>query len=258
MDRYCSSMVHLLRGRELGFRNALTGNVKTRCTKHKILQMCGDMYDCDGSFDDRVYSYLVICDCMIRGFHYDEGNYYEDDGNYYEDEDEEGEERIHVCLNNYTEDEKEIKRIARRIRDEVFIAHDEDMMMKLVCHPYKFKVVKEYDDIYIEIRSCLDGEVYMTIDAKKIIPILSVPLEEWEKFKKEKKLGPLITQAYACIIDSVGELTDSATCELKSKTSEDMWEGCRLKRGVWNHYYVSYSEKFEPILLPRAAFKDEQ
>jgi len=153
-------MVHLLRGREFGFRNALTGNVTTRCTKHKMLQMCGNMYDCNGIFDDRVYSYLVICNCMIRGFHYDEGNYYED-------EDEEGEERILVCLNkNYNEEEAEIKRVASRIRDEVYI-YDEDEMMKFLCHPYKFKVVKEYDDIYIEIRSCLNGEVCMTIDAKK-------------------------------------------------------------------------------------------
>jgi len=45
--------------------------------------------------------------------------------------------------------------------------------------------------------------------------------------------------------------------ELKSKTSEDMWEGRRLKRDVWDYYYLSYSEEFEPILLPRAAFKDE-
>jgi len=29
----------------------------------------------------------------------------------------------------------------------------------------------------------------VTIDAKKIIPKLSVPLEEWEKLKKKKKLG---------------------------------------------------------------------
>jgi len=51
---------------------------------------------------------------------------------------------------------------------------------------YKFNVVKEYEDIYIEVRSCLDGELDMTIDAKKIIPKLSVPLEdeEWEKLKK--------------------------------------------------------------------------
>jgi len=124
---------------------------------------------------------------MIRGFHYDEGNYYED-----EDEDEEEGERIFINLNNYTEDEIEIKSVARRIRDEIFI-FDEDKMMKFLFHSYKFKVVKEYDDIYIEVRSCLDGEVCMTIDAKKIIQILNVPLEEWGK---KKKLEPLIRWVY--------------------------------------------------------------
>jgi len=58
-------------------------------------------------------------------------------------------------------------------------------------------------------------------------------------------LGALIRQAYGNIINTVGEFTDSATRELKSKTIEDMWEGCRLKRGVWNYYYVSYSRVFE-------------
>jgi len=55
---------------------------------------------------------------------------------------------------------------------------------------HKFNVVKEYDDIYIEIRSWLDGELKMTIDARKIIPKLSVPLEdeECEKLKK-KEIG---------------------------------------------------------------------
>jgi len=55
--------------------------------------------------------------------------------------------------------------------------------MSYICHTYKLNVVKEYEDIYIEVRSCLDGEFQMTIDAKKIIPKLSVPLEdeEWEK-----------------------------------------------------------------------------
>jgi len=242
-------MVHLLRGRELGFRNALTGNVKTRCTKHKILQMCGSIIGCNGLLNDRAYSYLVTCDYMIRGYH-DDGNYYED-----KDEDEEGRERIFVRLNNYTEEEIEIEKVASGIRDDVYM--DEDKMMMYLCHPYKFKVVKEYDDIYIEVRSCLDGEIGMTIDAKKIISRLSVSLEELEKFKKKKILGPLIIRTYISIFDSIGEFDDSATCKLKSKTSEDMWEGCRLKRGVWNHYYISYSERFEPILLPRAAFKDE-
>jgi len=56
-----------------------------------------------------------------------------------------------------------------------------------------------------------------TIDAKKIIPKLSVPLEdeEWEKLKK-KKLGALIRDAYANIIISVDEFTASASRILKS------------------------------------------
>jgi len=34
---------------------------------------------------------------------------------------------------------------------------------------YTFNVVEEYKNIYIEIRSYLDKELQMTIDAKKII-----------------------------------------------------------------------------------------
>jgi len=98
MDRYCSSVVHLLRGKELGFQNALTGNV-TRCTKHKMLQMCGNMNDCNGLFDDRTYSYFTICHCTIRGFR---------DGNYIEEEEE---EKIHGFCDfhngNYNEEEEE-------------------------------------------------------------------------------------------------------------------------------------------------------
>jgi len=56
----------------------------------------------------------------------------------------------------------------------------------LLHRTYMFNVVKECEDIYIEVRSCLDRELRMTIDAKKIIPKLSVPLEdkEWGKIKK--------------------------------------------------------------------------
>jgi len=59
MGAYCSSVVRLLRGRELGAQNTLTGNVE-RCAKHKMLRTCGKMNDCNGFFDDRAYSYLVI------------------------------------------------------------------------------------------------------------------------------------------------------------------------------------------------------
>jgi len=77
--------------------------------------------------------------------------------------------------------------------------------------------------------------------------------EKWEKFKK-KKLGALINETYWGIIFSIDEFTDSATRILKSKTS-DMWEG--FKRGVWDYYYISRSVKGEPLILLRAAFKDE-
>jgi len=65
MDKYCSSMVHLLRGRELGFRNAVTGNVTTWCTKHKMLQMCGNMYDCTGLFDDPIVPIHTLLHAMV-------------------------------------------------------------------------------------------------------------------------------------------------------------------------------------------------
>jgi len=43
----------------------------------------------------------------------------------------------------------------------------------------------------------------------------------------------------------------------KNKTTEDMWKGWKIKRGVCDNYYVSYSEELEPHILPRAASKDE-
>jgi len=58
-------MVHLLRGRELGFRNVLTGNAK-RCTKHKKLQTCDNIIGCNGFFYDRVYSSLDTCHSVIH------------------------------------------------------------------------------------------------------------------------------------------------------------------------------------------------
>jgi len=238
MDKYCSSMVHLLRGRELGFRNALTGNVTIRCTKHKMLQMCGNMHDCTENFDDRACSYLATCHDILRGFR---------------DRNCNG-EKIHHN-ENYDEEEEEI-------RNDIVIDMDIDtfeVTMKFLWHTYKFNVVKEYDDIYIEVRSCLDGDLKMTLDAKKIIiNVLNLPLEEWEVLKKEK-LGELIRRAYSGITYEVGILTDSAALELKNQTTEDMWEGeCRLKSGVWNHYYISYSRVFKPLILPRAAFKAER
>jgi len=97
---------------------------------------------------------------------------------------------------------------------------------------YILNVVKLTNDIYIEMRNLTEiDNLRMTIDVKKIIPKLSVPLEneEWE-ILQNMKWGPLINETYDNIIDSVGYFTDSATRELKSKTSEDIWEGRRLKR----------------------------
>jgi len=59
-------MVHLLRGRELGFRNALTRNAKW-CTKHKMLRMCENINGCEDDFYDGVYSSLGTCHYVIRG-----------------------------------------------------------------------------------------------------------------------------------------------------------------------------------------------
>jgi len=95
---------------------------------------------------------------------------------------------------------------------------------------YTLNVVKEYDDIYIEMRDLTDIDNFrMTIDVKKIIPkVPNVENEEWETLQNVK-WGPLINETYDDIIYSIGDLTDSATRELKGKTSEDMWEGRRLK-----------------------------
>jgi len=143
MDKYCSSLVHLLRGRELGARNALTDNAK-RCTKYKILQTCDNINDCNGLFNNRAYSLLSTCHYVNRGFR---------------DE-------------NYNEEEE-------KIRDLIWIDTNVNELYYLY-HACMFNVVKKYEDICIEIRSCLDGELQMTIDAKKIIPKLSVPLEDEE------------------------------------------------------------------------------
>jgi len=73
---------------------------------------------------------------------------------------------------------------------------------------------------------------------------------------KKKKLGALISVTYWDIIISIDKFTDLAMRILKNKTTEDMWEGCRFKRGVWD-YYISRSVKGEPLILSRAAFKDK-
>jgi len=95
-------------------------------------------------------------------------------------------------------------------------------MSYLINMIYVFNIVKEYDDIYIEVKKYLYGEVCMTIDTKKIIPKLSVPLEEWEKLKEIRNWGALIREIYGSIIMAVGEFTRSAARILKSKTPDGM------------------------------------
>jgi len=84
----------------------------------------------------------------------------------------------------------------------------------------------------------------MIIDARKIISNLDIPLENVElETLQNVKWGLLINETYNDIIESVGYFTNSAMRILKSKTPENMWERCRFKRGIWDYYYVSYSEE---------------
>jgi len=88
---------------------------------------------------------------------------------------------------------------------------------------YTLDVVKLTNDIYTEMRDVIKGDLQMVIDARKIISNLDIPLEneEWETLRNVK-WGPLINETYDDIIYSVGELTDSATRELKNGTTEDV------------------------------------
>jgi len=63
-DRYCSSVVHLLRGRELGFRNML-GNAK-RCTKYRMWQTCENTGVYDRHFNESRLLFFVTCQGAIR------------------------------------------------------------------------------------------------------------------------------------------------------------------------------------------------
>jgi len=115
--------------------------------------------------------------------------------------------------------------------------------------------VKLINDIYIKMRDLTEiDDLRMIIDARRIIFNLDIPLEneEWETLQNVK-WGPLINETYD-IIESISYFTASATRILKSKTPEDVWEGCKLKRDVWEYYYISYLEEFELILLPRTTF----
>jgi len=54
---------------------------------------------------------------------------------------------------------------------------------------------------------------------------------EWETLQNVK-WEPLINETYDDIIESVGYFTNSATRILKSKTPEDVWKECKLKRDM--------------------------
>jgi len=76
---------------------------------------------------------------------------------------------------------------------------------------YTLNVVKLTNDIYIEMKDLTEiDNLRMTIDVKKIILKLSVPLEneEWETLQNVK-WGPLINETYDDIIDSIGYLVTS-------------------------------------------------
>jgi len=72
---------------------------------------------------------------------------------------------------------------------------------------YILNVVEEYNDIYIEIINYVEWKLEITINARKIISTLSVPLEntEW-KVMKNMKWGTLIKKTYN--INSIGWLTE--------------------------------------------------
>jgi len=170
----------------------LTGNVTTRCIKHKKLQTCDNIIGCNRFFYDCVYLSLDTCHSVIRGSVKEK----------YRD------------FWTYTD-------AAKFLKDTLYI----------------FNIVKEYDDIYIEVRKYLDGELCMTIDAMKIIPKLSVPLEEWEKLKEIRNWGKLIRETYSGIIWGVAGFTDSATYKLQTnRTTNGMWYvriyGSKIKRSV--------------------------
>jgi len=209
-DKYCSSVVHLLRGRELGFRNLFTDNIR-QCSKHKRWQTRESHNVYDNHFNECRLLFFVTCQGAIRA-----------------------------------------------IVDELYnetVTHAHQSLQGL----YTLDVLKLTNDIYIEMRDVIEGDLKMVIDARKIISNLKVSLEdeEWETLENVK-WGPLIRETYGDVMDEVGKFTHSAALEMKNKTTEDMWEGWhRLKRDVWNYYYLSYSEEFEPILLPRLCFVNE-
>jgi len=158
-NRYCSLMVHLLRGRELGFRNVFT-DIR-QCSKHRRWQTCENHGVYDHRFDECRLLYFVMCQGTIRA--------------------------INDALYNET------------------TTHAHESIRGI----YILNVVKLINDIYIEIRDLTEiDNLRMTIDARKIISNLDIPLEneEWETLQN-MKWGPLINKTYDDIIDLVDYFT---------------------------------------------------
>jgi len=92
----------------------------------------------------------------------------------------------------------------------------------------------------------------------EIIPKLSVSLEEWEKLKEIRNWGALIRETFGNFIYMVGDFKESVMSILNS--IENMWKGTicewKIKRDVWDYYYLSYTQR-SSLILPRAAFKDK-
>jgi len=65
MDGYCFLMVHLLRGRELGFRNVFTDKIR-QCSKHRRWQTCENIGVYDHRFNECRLLYFVTCQGAIR------------------------------------------------------------------------------------------------------------------------------------------------------------------------------------------------
>jgi len=200
-------MVHLLRGRELGFRNLFTDNI-IHCSKHKRWQTRESHSVYDNHFNECRLLFFATCQGVIRAIV---------DEPYYET-----------------------------------MTHAHQSLQGL----YTLEILKLTNDIYIEMRDVREGDLEMVIDARKIISNLKVPLKDEERETLENlKWGPLIRETYGDVMEEVGVFDYSAALEMKNETTEDMWAGrYRLKRDVWDYYYLSYSEEFEPILLPRLSF----
>jgi len=124
--------------------------------------------------------------------------------------------------------------VIRGFRDENYSEfHVQMSKMCFIYDTYMFNMLlKICEDIYIEIRNYLDGELQMIIDAKTI-PKLSVPLEdkEWEKLKN-MKWRALIKETYG---DTIGPVNYFNEKLLHDETAKDMWWGLLFKKELWPH-----------------------